>query len=84
MVAPTAHWRDSSRSIKLFIWDGKITFPILLFLFYIHIWTLIVVITSMVFFSILIRYGFTPIVFLRWFRSLLAGSRKVSTPWWLQ
>jgi intracellular multiplication protein IcmT len=79
-----AHWRDSARSVKFFIWDGRVTFPILLFLFYIHIWTFIVAIFAMIFFSLLIRYGFTPIVFFRWFRNLLSGSRKISLPWWHQ
>lgn len=79
-----AHWRDSARSIKFFIWDGRVTFPIILFLFYIHIWTLIAVISSMIFFSILIRYGFTPIVFCRWLRDLLAGRRKIAMPWWFE
>lgn len=82
-VQANTHWRDSARSLKFFIWDAKVIFPILLFLFYIHIITLILVIATIMFFSILLRFGFTPMVFLRWLRNLIAGRRKISLPWWL-
>lgn len=79
-----AHWRDSARSIKFFIWDGKAAFPMVLFLVYMHVWTLIVAVASMMFFTLLNRYGFSPIVFLRWLRSTLAGHRKMAVPWWME
>lgn len=38
---------------------------------------------SNVFFTILNRYGFFTIeVFWRWFRSTIAGQRKIAIPWW--
>ena len=79
-----AHWRDSARSIRFFIWDGKAAFPMVFFLVYMHIWTLIVAVASMMFFTLLNRYGFSPIVFFRWLRSTLAGRRKMAIPWWLE
>ncbi len=79
-----AHWRDSARPIKFFIWDGKAAFPLLLFLFHMQVWTLCVAIVGMVFFTILNRYGFTPRVFFRWLRSTIAGPRKLAIPWWMQ
>jgi len=79
-----AHWRDSARSIKFFIWDGKAAFPMVLFLVHMHVWTLIVAVVSMMFFTLLNRYGFSPLVFARWLRSTLAGSRKMAVPWWME
>lgn len=77
-----AHWRDSARSIKFFIWDGKLAFPMILPLIFPRIWTLILALVAVIFFSILNRYGFTPVVFLRWLRSTVAGKRKFIDPLW--
>ncbi len=77
-----AHWRDSARPVKFFIWDGKTAFPMLLFLLHIRWWTLIVAVVAMLFFTILNRYGFSIEVFFRWFRNLIAGRRKIAVPWW--
>lgn len=77
-----AHWRDSARSIKFFIWDGKLAFPIILPIIFPRIWTLIFAVVAIIFFSILNRYGFTPMVFLRWLRSKIAGKRKHVNPVW--
>jgi len=79
-----AHWRDSARPVKFFIWDGKAAFPMLLFLMHIKLWTFIVAVCAMMFFTILNRYGFTPFVFLRWLRSSIAGRRKLAIPWWME
>ena len=81
-VNADAHWRDSARSIRFFIWDGKAAFPMLLFLMHTRVWTLVIAVAAMMFFTILNRYGFTPIVFFRWLRNLAAGKRKISRPWW--
>lgn len=79
-----AHWRDSARPIKFFIWDGKAAFPMLLFLCHMKVWTLCVAIGAMMFFTILNRYGFTPLVFFRWLRTTIAGPRKLAIPWWME
>ncbi|MCH9769816.1 MAG: IcmT/TraK family protein [Gammaproteobacteria bacterium] len=79
-----AHWRDSARSVKFWIWDGKAAFPMLLFIMHISWWTLCLAVGATTFFSILMRYGFTPAIFGRWLRSLFAGSRKISKPWWVE
>ena len=78
----TAHWRDSARASKFFIFDAKAAFPLLLFLVHIAWWTFITAIAAMFFFTLLNRYGFSVDVFLRWSRSFLAGRRKVVIPWW--
>lgn len=81
---PEAHWRDSARSVRFFIWDGKTVFPLLLVVMYPRLWTLIVALVTVMFFSILMRYGLTVTVFFRWLRSAVAGPRKFSQPWWFE
>lgn len=82
-IDPNTHWRDSARPVKFFALDGRAVFPFILFLFYPTLWTLGIAVGLMIFFSILNRFGFTPIVFLRWARSMLAGPHKTARPWWL-
>lgn len=81
---PDAHWRDSARSPKFFIFDAKAAFPLLLFLLHIRIWTFVVAMTAWLFFSFLNYRGFTLEVFLRWIRATLAGHRKSAIPWWAE
>lgn len=80
--AETSHWRDSARSARFFLVDARAAFPIFLFLMHIRVWTGILVLVSAVFFGVIEHYGFTVPVFLRWLRSLLAGSLRSSQPWW--
>lgn len=82
-VNADAHWRDSARPVKFFIWDGRAVFPVLIFILHIAWWTLILTVVLIVFFSILNKFGFTPMVFFRWLRSTIAGPRKFSVPWWM-
>lgn len=77
-----AHWRDSARSARFFIFDAKAVFPMFLFLIHITLWTFIIAIIATLFFTSLNRFGFTVEVFLRWLRSLIAGPRKMAIPWW--
>jgi intracellular multiplication protein IcmT len=79
-----AHWRDSARPIRFFMWDGKAVFPLILFLMYPRWWTLGVALATMMFFTLLIRYGLKINVFLRWLRTAIAGNRKFSKPWWME
>ena len=82
--APSAHWRDSARHARFFIIDARAAFPLLLFLLHIRVWSFVLAVMATIFFALLERYGFTVTVFLRWARSLIAGPRKVSSPWWKQ
>lgn len=77
-----AHWRDSARNVRLWIVDYRACFPLLVLIFHIRLWTFIVAVVTTLFFGLLERYGFTVAVFMRWFRSYLAGSRKIAQPWW--
>ena len=79
---PEASWRDSARHPKFFLLDSRAVFPIFIFLLHIRIWTFIVAIIFMTFFSILMRFGFTLGTFGRFVRSFIAGKRKMAKPWW--
>lgn len=84
LIPPDSHWRDSARSPRFFLIDYRAAFPLLLCLFHITKTTLIIAGLAILFFALLERYGFTVVVFLRWFRSVLAGPRKLATPWWIK
>ena len=82
LFSPTAHWRDSARYARFLMVDARAAFPIFIFLIHIRIWTGVAALVSIVFFAFVEHYGFTIPVFLRWFRSFLAGRVKSSQPWW--
>lgn len=81
-VSSNAHWRDSARSVKFFIWDGKTAFPLILFLIYMSWITLAIAVGAITFFTILNYFGYRADVFFRMFRSTIAGPRKIAIPWW--
>ncbi len=83
-IPQSAHWRDSARRIKFFVWDGQAAFPMMLFFLHMRLWTFIAAFVAMAFFTLLNRYGFTPIVFFRWLRSALAGPIKQAQPPWMR
>lgn len=77
-----AHWRDSARNVRFFIVDFRATFPLLLFLMHIRMWTFVFAVTTTLFFGAIEHYGFSMAVFSRWLRSYIAGPRKIAQPWW--
>jgi intracellular multiplication protein IcmT len=78
----STHWRDSARTAKFFMIDATAAFPLVLFFLHIKLWTFIVAILTMIFFTVLRRFGFSITVFFRLLRGLIAGPRKISIPWW--
>ena len=80
----SAHWRDSARSARFFMVDARAAFAILLFLVHIKVWTAVLVIINLLFFSIIEHYGFTMPVFFRWIRLFFAGPIKFAQPWWIE
>jgi intracellular multiplication protein IcmT len=82
-ISPSAHWRDSARSVKFFFIDGAASFPLLLFIVHIRLWTFILAVLAMLFFTFLNHYGFSVSVFFRWIRSFAAGNRRTVAPWWM-
>ncbi len=81
-VLTESHWRDSARIPRFFFIDARASFPLLLFLLHIRLWSFILALSAMAFFGLLERYGFSVTVFLRWIRSVLAGPRKMAIAWW--
>ena len=79
-----AHWRDSARSVRFFMLDGRAAFPLVLVLIWPRFWTLVVALVSVLFFTIISRFGYTPMVFLRLLRSFFAGRHVQSQPWWMK
>lgn len=83
MPSPDASWRDSARFPKFFIFDSRAVFPLLLWMLHAKLWTFILAIFAMAFFSLLLRFGLTVTIFLRWLRTTIAGKRKAAIPWWV-
>lgn len=77
-----AHWRDTSRPTRFWIFDFRAAFPLILFLLHIRWWTFYTAVAAIILLSLLERYGFAVNVFLRWLRSTLAGRRKTARPWY--
>jgi intracellular multiplication protein IcmT len=82
MPTADAAWRDSARYPRLFIFDSRAVFPLLFFLVHIKWWTFIVAMIAIGFFTLLLRFGFTVAIFLRWIRTAIGGKRKTAQPWW--
>jgi len=78
----TTHWRDASRTPRFFFMDAKAAFPLILFLLHITWTTFFIALAFCIFFSILERFKFTVPVFLRWTKAQLAGTDRISRPWW--
>lgn len=82
-MAKLGNWQNTGREPKLWIMNSTTSFPLLLFLVNISVYTLGLVVVTMVVFFILDYYGFKPKVFVRYIRSFLAGGRKSARPWWV-
>lgn len=79
-----AHWRDTARTPQFFFIDGRATFPLLLFLLHLRLWTFITAMIFTFFFSSLQYFGITLAIFSRWLRNFLTGNRKIASPWWFK
>jgi intracellular multiplication protein IcmT len=77
-----AHWRDSARSVKFFIWDGKTAFPLVILLMHVSWWTLGVALIGVTFFTVLNYFGYRSDVFRRMVRNVIAGPRKAARTNW--
>ena len=77
---PPGSWRDSARPSKFFIFNSTTTFPVLFFLFNISWNSFFIMCGVMASFMVLEYYGFTPRVFGRFLRSVVAGKRRIASP----
>lgn len=82
MIQEDTHWRDSAIAPRFFMVDYRAAFPLFFFLLHIRLWTFVLAVLAILFFAAIERFGFTVSVFLRWFRNVLAGPRKIAKPWW--
>jgi intracellular multiplication protein IcmT len=82
LPSSNASWRDSARYPKFFFMDSRAVFPFFIFLLHIKMWTFIVAMFFTLFFSMLLKYGFTVAIFARWTRAVIAGPRKISKTFW--
>lgn len=78
----SSHWRDTGRVPRFFFIDARSTFPLLIFLVHIRMWTFFVAILTTVIFGAIEHFGFTTQKFTRAMRSYIAGKVKLSKPWW--
>lgn len=81
-VDADAHWRDSARTPRFYFMDSLAAFPLLIFFLHIRLWTFLLALSIIIFLMILERFKFTIPVFMRWFRTTLAGPLRVAKPWW--
>lgn len=77
----TAHWRDSARTAKFFVFDAYSAMPIPLFLLHIRWWTFALTLSICIFFAILNKFGFSLPVFWRWTKAFLGGNNRSTRPW---
>lgn len=78
----TAHWRDSARMPQFFGLDARSTFPIIIFLLHIRMWTLYLALGICGFFWLINRFGFTLPVFFRYARNFIIGNERSSRSWY--
>ncbi len=76
------HWRDSARRARFFGIDAYAALPILIFLMHMRLWTFLLSICLIIFFSIIEHFKFTLPVFFRWLKIMYAGNLRISRPWW--
>jgi intracellular multiplication protein IcmT len=77
-----ASWRDSARELRFFILPGQAVLPIFVALLVEDFWAWVLALVTTVFFSVLHRFGFKPMVFLRIVKCFIAGNVVSSRPWW--
>jgi len=70
------YWRDSQRSTRFFFFDAKASFPVVLFLFHMRLWTLIFAFIVMLLFWGLERKGLNFTTAMRTIRGLVIGKYR--------
>lgn len=74
------HWRNSMRTVRFLAFDARAALPLPLLLVYARLSTLLLLITSLLFFRFLERKGLTFPAAIRNFRSWVVGSHR---PGWI-
>lgn len=66
-------WRESARSLRLFVFSGYVAIPLLLFLLHIRVWTLMLLIATVITMALIERRGYTVPVAVLAARAFVAG-----------
>lgn len=69
------YWRNTARSVKVFGINGFIVLPFLVLIFRPRMWSLYLFIATIIVLFVMERFGYTPIVAFRTFRSRAGGVR---------
>ena len=83
LVDVNASWRDTAREAKLGPFNVIAFLPLMLFLFSISWSTFAVLILTLIALQVLEYFVFGPATFIRFFRSKIAGKRRLASPWWM-
>lgn len=75
-------WRDSGKTVRFFMFDGRSAFAILLSLVHISKVTLIASASIIVFFAVIEQFGYSLPNARRAAGVLFAGPRRRAMPWW--
>lgn len=70
------HWRNSQKIPRFFIFDARVFFLLVAFMFYVAYWTLALVVMAIAFFYILERVGLTFESALRAIRAWILGQER--------
>jgi intracellular multiplication protein IcmT len=66
-------WRESARGLRLFFLNAYVAVPLLLFILHIRMWTLGLLVATIVTMVVIERFGFTVPVAILFVRAALAG-----------
>lgn len=77
-------WRDSARSIRFVMFDGRLAIFLLLFIFHWKYWTFFLSIFAMIAFWFLEYKGYTIPNAYRYLQVLISGKRKLAVHRWRQ
>lgn len=70
------HWRNTARPVRFFSVDARASFPILLFVMHMRLWTLIFAVVVILVFFILERMGLNLPVAMRRLRLFFTGDKR--------
>lgn len=70
-----AFWRESARSPRFSIFSAYIAVPLVVFLFHIRIWTLVLLVVTIITMTVIEYFGYTPPVAVMALRAWIAGKK---------
>ena len=80
MAMDVEHWRDTQRSVRFFVLDGRVVVMVLLWLLHVAWWTFFLMIGAIAFFAFLERRGLRFDAALRAIRAFFAGVNRPAMP----